>query len=46
MNIWGGSPAKTSLPFGVDGMDVDEKDEIDVVNVGENLDDSGLALEE
>ena len=31
-------------------MDVDEKDEnedeVDVVNVGENFDDSGLALEE
>ena len=38
------------MPFGVDGMDVDEKDEnedeIDVVNVEENFDDSGLALEE
>ena len=49
-DIWGGSPATTSLPFGVDGMDVDEKDEnedeVDVVNVGENFDDSGLALEE
>ena len=49
-DIWGGSPATTSLPFGVDGMDVDEndenEDEIDVVNVGENFDDSGLALEE
>ena len=47
-DIWGGSPATTSLPFGVDGMnDNDENgDEIDVVNVGGNFDDSGLALEE
>jgi hypothetical protein len=49
-DIWGGSPATTSLPFGVDGMDenIDENDEneIDVVNVGENFDDSGLAIEE
>ena len=49
-DIWGGSPATTSLAFGVDGMDenIDENDEneIDVVNVGENFDDSGLAIEE
>jgi hypothetical protein len=45
-DIWGGSPATTSLPFGVDGMDEDDENEIDVVNVGENFDDSGLAIEE
>ena len=43
-----GSPAMTFLIFRVDSMDDnDEKEgEIDVVNVGENFDDSGSALEE
>ena len=45
-DIWGGSPATTSLPFGVDGVDENDENEIDVVNVGENFDDSGLAIEE
>ena len=46
--ICGGSPAMTFLIFRVDSMDDnDEKEgEIDVVNVGENFDDSGLAMEE
>jgi hypothetical protein len=45
-DIWGGSPATTSLPFGVDGVDENDENEIDVVNVGENFDDSGLVIEE
>ena len=48
-DIWGGSPATTSLPFGVDGTEeneVEEDDPIDVVNINNNSDDSGLAIEE
>ena len=48
-DIWGGSPATTSLPFGVDGTEENKRlknDPIDVVNTNKNLDDSGLAIEE
>lgn len=39
-DIWGGSPATTALPFGVDGVENEaEKVEVDVLNVSNNVSD-------